>query len=100
MACLCHKALYGLKQSGRAWYYEFRDTLTKIGFTVLISDPCVYYRHRGSGTTIIVTHVDDCKGLSSSESERETIQAELGKFYPYKTKSDPNKFLLLGLLVE
>ena len=100
MACLCHKALYGLRQSGRAWYFEFKSTLLAIGFTIVVSDPCVYYRSKDGQHTAIVTHVDDCQGLSSSTKERDAVHHELAKRYKYTVKPDPSRFLILGILVE
>ena len=49
-------ALYSLKQSPRLWQQTLSDTLIKLGFELLKSDPCAYISLSG---VIIVTYVDD-----------------------------------------
>ncbi|MBW0498770.1 hypothetical protein O181_038485 [Austropuccinia psidii MF-1] len=56
---LCLKrAIYGLKQAPLAWYNSLKDWLTEVGFSVCISDPCVFFQAGGSPIWLYV-HVDD-----------------------------------------
>ncbi|PLW39709.1 hypothetical protein PCANC_15858 [Puccinia coronata f. sp. avenae] len=52
-----NKAIYGLKQASLAWYNRLRNFLVKIGFSVSIADPCVFWR--SSDLTWIFAHVDN-----------------------------------------
>ncbi|PLW55770.1 hypothetical protein PCANC_01615 [Puccinia coronata f. sp. avenae] len=52
-----NKAIYGLKQASLAWYNRLSTFLVKIGFTISIADPCVFWR--SSDHTWIFAHVDD-----------------------------------------
>ena len=58
---VCHllKSLYGLKQSPRCWYEELSNNLTGLDFKFCTSEPCVFFRWRGSDLTIITVYVDD-----------------------------------------
>jgi hypothetical protein len=51
------KAIYGLKQALLAWYNRLKTFLIKIGFSVSVADPCVFWREEDS--TWIFAHVDD-----------------------------------------
>ena len=64
---LLQKALYGLKQAGRVWSKILADTLTKMGFTQIKSDPSVYVFLRDSFRIIIPVFVDDMTIISKSK---------------------------------
>jgi hypothetical protein len=51
------KAIYGLKQAPLVWYNRLKTFLIKIGFSVSVADPCVFWREEDS--TWIFAHVDD-----------------------------------------
>jgi len=40
--CRLRKSLYGLKQAPKQWYEKFDSSLVQNGFTVNLSDSCVY----------------------------------------------------------
>ncbi|POW14882.1 hypothetical protein PSHT_07293 [Puccinia striiformis] len=82
-----HKAVYGLRQAPLVWYKRLSNFLKSIGFTVSVSDPCVYYRAGSPGKpmTWIYGHVDDLAIISSdplvfkSEIEKEFEIKYLGE---------------------
>ncbi|MBW0475375.1 hypothetical protein O181_015090 [Austropuccinia psidii MF-1] len=57
--CLClKKAIYGLNQAPLAWYNNLKTWLEEVGFSVCISDPCVFFR-TGDAPVWLYVHVDD-----------------------------------------
>jgi len=56
-----NKALYGLKQAGREWNETLNNTLRKMGFRRLISEPCLYIMEIESKEIlcIVAVYVDD-----------------------------------------
>ena len=56
---LLGRSLYGLVQSGRNWYLLLSGWLTKYGFIVAFSEPCLYMLYKGDSYMILVTYVDD-----------------------------------------
>ena len=59
LVCHLRKSLYCLKQSPRCWYEELSEYLTGLDFEHCTSEPCVFFRWRGSDLTIITVYVDD-----------------------------------------
>jgi len=55
------KAIYGLKQSGKQWNEELNKYLINIGFSRLLSEPCIYVKKNKSKKVIGVLgiYVDD-----------------------------------------
>ncbi|CAB1111740.1 unnamed protein product [Ectocarpus sp. CCAP 1310/34] len=54
------KSLYGLKQSPRNFGNAFAKGNKEIGFTALLSDPCVYVYGAGPTYAILCVYVDNC----------------------------------------
>ncbi|PLW04994.1 hypothetical protein PCANC_28362 [Puccinia coronata f. sp. avenae] len=52
-----NKAIYGLKQASLAWYNRLSSFLVKIGFSVSIANPCVFWR--AEDLTWIFAHVEN-----------------------------------------
>jgi len=65
-----NKALYGLKQAGREWNETLNNTLRKMGFRRLISEPCLCITEIESKEVlcIVAVYVDDIL-LISKEKE-------------------------------
>jgi hypothetical protein len=60
MVCKLIKSIYGLKQASRNWNKEIDAFMRSIGYTPLVSDPCVYIKRTQSGKLIILSlYVDD-----------------------------------------
>ncbi|MBW0461590.1 hypothetical protein O181_001305 [Austropuccinia psidii MF-1] len=53
-----NKAIYGLKQAPLAWYQRLKEYLTKIGFSLCVLDPCVFYKLEPNPTWLYI-HVDN-----------------------------------------
>lgn len=58
---VCHrlKGLYGLKQSGRCWRHKYDDSMQNLGFTPLLSEPCLYIRGPSEGRQYVNVFVDN-----------------------------------------
>jgi len=56
-----NKPLYGLKQADREWNETLNNTLRKMGFRRLISEPCLYIMEIESKEIlcIVAVYVDD-----------------------------------------
>ena len=71
MVCKLKKYLYGLKQSPRMWYLKFDAFVFSIGFLILKSNHCVYFKVENDHLLIIALYVDDMflfvkgKGMTS-----------------------------------
>ena len=65
-----NKALYGLRQSGRAWNEKLNNTLLKLNFRRLISEPCIYVRRNKENKIVCIlgVYVDDIL-LTCEENE-------------------------------
>jgi hypothetical protein len=60
------KALYGLRQAAQAWHKKLKTTLLTSGFSVSLTDPCLYMiKHQGELVYLLV-HVDDCLVVGTS----------------------------------
>jgi len=57
--CRLRKSLYGLKQAPKQWYEKFDSSLVQNGFTVNLSDSCVYSKRIDSDCVLICLYVDD-----------------------------------------
>jgi hypothetical protein len=53
------KALYGLKQAPRLWNKNIDAFLRSIGFTPMVTDPCLYRKNTPHGFIYIAVFVDD-----------------------------------------
>ena len=53
--CKLLKSLYRLKQAPKQWHEKFDRTLTSAGFVINEADRCVYYRHGGGDTVILLS---------------------------------------------
>ena len=80
MVCKLIKSIYGLKQASRNWNLEIDSFMKSIGYTPLISDPCVYVKRTQSDRLIILSlYVDDTiaacdkKDISVWERDKKAI---------------------------
>ena len=72
------KALYGLRQAAQAWYNKLKASLKGAGFTVSLTDPCLYMTKVQGEYVHVLVHVDDCLVVGSSTGVRhvkDTIKA-------------------------
>ncbi|MCP3678245.1 MAG: hypothetical protein GY721_11850, partial [Deltaproteobacteria bacterium] len=57
--CKLQKAIYGLKQSSRLWNEDLHSTLIAMEFSRCRSDPCLYFKCKGSSVMFFLVYVDD-----------------------------------------
>ena len=88
------KSLYGLVQSAYAWNKELDELLLKLGFTALMTEPCLYVRRNAGKDNFILfgVHVDD--GLFvGPKDEIDEIVAEINDKFEIKDMREPKFFL-------
>ena len=71
------KSLYGLRQSPRNFGTTFTKGILEIGFTPLLSDPCLYVYGSGPTYTILCVYVDDCSIAGKTPSVVKRLKKEL-----------------------
>lgn len=76
--CILRAPLYGLKQAGRAWYLHINQIYKELGFVRIHVDHAVYVRKTDTGASIVNMAVDDLVMTSSSDSEADKLEKELG----------------------
>jgi hypothetical protein len=98
LVCRLHKFLYGLKQSPWAWYSQFANYLTTLGFIEAKSDTSLFIFRRDSATVYLLLYVDDIILVASStELLRRTISA-LQREFTMKDLGPLHHFL--GITIE
>ena len=84
---LLRKSLYGLKQAGRLWNKELDAFIVSLGFTRMVSDPCLYVKRSKSGRLIILsTYVDDIPSLHARPDAAEWAEIKQQFKAKYKIK--------------
>ncbi|KDR67838.1 hypothetical protein GALMADRAFT_146848 [Galerina marginata CBS 339.88] len=92
------KALYGLRQSAYLWYQCLLEILTKLGFSVLKSDPCIFIRQSSTGITIISAHVDDSGLFCTSISEVELVKSQIREHVSIKDQGEAKSILGMDII--
>ena len=95
---LLKKALYGLKQAGRVWSKTLADTLAKMGFTQVKSDPSVYVFLRDTLRIIIPVFVDDMTLISKSQPAIQAFIKELSTHFKLRDLGSTTQ--LLGIRID
>ena len=97
LVCRLNKALYGLKQAGRSWYKKMDSTLSKLGFTALPTDNCIYVQRSDADAVFLLLYVDDlliaCRLLERVTS----IKAKLAGIFSMKDMGEAQ--FILGLQI-
>ncbi|KAI7952262.1 hypothetical protein MJO29_007893 [Puccinia striiformis f. sp. tritici] len=88
------KAVYGLRQAPLVWYKRLSNFLKSIGFSISVSDPCVFWRteQENKPKTWIYAHVDDLVIVSKDPL---VFKAEIEKEFAIKYMGDAE--FLLGM---
>jgi hypothetical protein len=94
---LLKRAIYGLRQSGREWYDDLMDTLTKAGFRRCKVEHAVFTRF-DSDAVILAVDVDDITIAGNSRRAVKRFKHELASRYGIKDMG--NLQWLLGIEVE
>ncbi|CAN0162912.1 unnamed protein product [Pylaiella littoralis] len=71
------KSLYGLRQSPRNWNTTFARAIESIGFTPLLSDPCLYVYGSGDTYVVLSVYVDDVLLLGVQPAEIKKVRMQL-----------------------
>lgn len=58
------KSLYGLRQSPRKWNTTFAEAIEDIGFTPILSGPCLYVYGSGDSYVVLSVYMYFCSGFS------------------------------------
>jgi hypothetical protein len=95
---LLKKATYGLKQAGRVWSKTLSDTLAKMGFSQIKSDPSVYVFLRDSLRIIIPVFVDDMTIICKSKSAIQAFIQELSSHFKLRDLGPTSQ--LLGIKID
>ena len=85
--CNCirlQKALYGLKQAPRAWNKNINETLHRLNFRKLQSEPCLYLHHQDNDICIISLYVDDLVIAASTIGVINHVKTKLQEHYLMK----------------
>ena len=69
--CQLHKAIYGLKQAGREWYQFANRALSKIGFSCIEQDHCLFLMTKDNRKTMLALYVDDI--VATSEDPKQLL---------------------------
>ena len=85
LVCRLRKSIYGLKQSSRCWNMALDDQLTKMGFSQLKSDPCIYMSGEESIFHIGV-YVDDMVLAGKGKKRMKHVKEELSSRFDMLTK--------------
>ena len=80
-----NKALYGLKQAGREWNETLNNTMVKMNFRRLTSEPCIYIKENNSKEIqcIIAVYVDDIL-LAGKEKEIIYVKEQIKEYFNIK----------------
>ena len=73
------KSIYGLKQAGLNWYKCCTNFMLDMGFTRLISDPCIFKKQINGRIMLIAMYVDDIIIASTSDTDIQQFKDHLSK---------------------
>lgn len=98
LVCRIKKSIYGLKQSARCWNKALHETLIRLNFKQCQSDPCLYLRHDGEKTVILLVYVDDLLVGCKEESEIHIVFTALRDAFETTNLGPVRQFLGLEVL--
>ena len=89
-------ALYGLLEGANAWYFTICDKLTKMGFTPLVCEPCIFSKTIEQNDIKVLIYVDDIL-VTGTVRLVEWVKRELEKDFKIKSTEDIEKYIGLNL---
>ena len=93
------KCIYGLPQASARFREHSDATLKNIGFTPLISDPCVYVMRTPAGETVFAAvHVDDIGLMGSSKAILASVKKDLSRTYTLTEQLDMSSYLGMHII--
>ncbi|KAK4363537.1 hypothetical protein RND71_018778 [Anisodus tanguticus] len=96
--CCLNKSLYGLKQAARAWYQQFADFVSSIGFSHSKSDHSLFIYSKGNDMAYILLHVDDIILTTSSDALRRSIMSLIASKFAMKDLGPLSYFLGIAVM--
>jgi hypothetical protein len=91
------KALYGLRQAAQAWHKKLKAALLQSGFSVSLTDPCLYMIHHQGELVYLLVHVDDCL-LVGNSSGVQYAKAKVKSLFDVKDMGPVSLFLGLDVI--
>ena len=98
--CLLNKSIYGLKQAGQEWNKELDCQLRKLGFKALLSDPCIYIRHKGNAIQIITIWVDNMLLFATDHKRMQDLKDDLQSILDLTNIGEPSKIIGIEITCE
>ena len=89
MVCKLNKSLYGLRTAPRKWFETFAATLTKLHFSPLPTDPCLYRR----GSVFISVYVDDILLIGPDEQELDSVLRHIKEVFQLTEAGQVSEYL-------
>ena len=99
LVCRLRKSIYGLKQSSRCWNMALDDQLTKICFSQLKSDPCIYMSG-GESIFYIGVYVDDMVLAGKDKRRMKHVKQELSSRFNIKDLGKLRYFLGMSVIQD
>ena len=93
------KFIYGLKQSPLKFQQHLAAVLTKLGYTQLTQDECLYIKHEGKDFSLLSTHVDDIMQVATQDRFYSELKAGLIEAYKDITTHEEGD-AYLGMSIE
>lgn len=92
------KGLYGLKQAPRLWNEKWETVMKELGFSPLLSDPCVY--RRGNQLLWVLLYVDDVIVIGKSREEVDKFKRSISQKLDMKDLGFLSSFLGISFTRE
>ena len=92
------KCIYGLPKASARFREHSDATLRGVGFTPLVSDPCVYKRIANGTTVFAAVHVDDIGLIGSSKEAIAFVKQGLSRTYSLTEQLDMTYYLGLHIV--
>ena len=94
LVCRLNKSLYGLKQAPMCWYKRFDFFIMSLGYNILNSDHCAYYkRFKDNDFIILLLYVDDILVADPNKDRVQELKAQLAREFKMKDLGPVNKIL-------
>ena len=83
--CKLVRSLYGLKQAPKQWHQKFDNALLSYGFTVCMSDKCLYWKLLNDSYVILCLYVDDILIFGNEVVRLRRLKISLTRILKWKT---------------
>ncbi|OVF02976.1 hypothetical protein A9F13_47g00066, partial [Clavispora lusitaniae] len=95
-----NKSIYGLKQAPLVWNQTINKTLTSLGFTRSVEEPCIYYNIENNEQIFIALYVDDMLLIGTNLDKIAQLKKHLGQAFQMKDLGTANKFLGMNMNIS